>query len=132
MPGPQFVSHLDSLRLSKKLTDEVMEIWNPGHHAAGESMSVAWDAVFTFFCEDKNKDLDLDSLQKLANIMQLLACSHKSLRNLEIKVREHQIREEEFEQKKECVRAALNSVRETKDGLTEATLLQIEEQLKLL
>ncbi|MEM8549254.1 MAG: hypothetical protein AAGF10_00540 [Verrucomicrobiota bacterium] len=122
-----FGKHLALLKASRRRSAALLEAACPGHNAAEASVAVAWEFVFDLLVEREGQELA--ELNTLSSIIQKLMASFTQIRNLELKVREQEMKEEDRAEKK---RRLLGELQESDRGLRPETLRTIEERLKLL
>lgn len=127
-----FNMHLDRIRTAKRRADSYLEVWNPGHSAAEAALAVSWEALFDRLCTEPSGELSLSDLNTLSGVIQKLTGSQNQIKTLELKVREQQIKEEEYHERKEELKRKLRQAKEKKQGLTEEALKEIEKELSLL
>ena len=82
---------IKKLRNSKLITNQILDVINPGHNEAEATLAICWEALFNFFCQ--SKELDLASLNTLSSIIHKLTTSVTQIKSLEIKTRELHIKE---------------------------------------
>lgn len=126
-----FDKHLTKIRQAKYQATRILDITNPGHHEAETTLALAWEALFDNFCID-DKKIDLANLNTISSIVHKLTGAYTQIKSLEIKTRELDMKEHDHEAKKQQLEATLKNAKKAKEGLTKETLLQIEQQLKLL
>ncbi|MEM9227287.1 MAG: hypothetical protein AAGA45_04910 [Verrucomicrobiota bacterium] len=122
-----FGKHLEVLKSSRRRSAALLEAACPGHNAAEASVAVAWEFVFDLLVEREGQELA--ELNTLSSIIHKLMSAFTQIRNLELKVREQEMKEEDRAEKK---RSLLGELKETEQGLRPETLKTIEERLNLL
>lgn len=113
--------HVDHIRAARRRTEQLLEATCPGYTAVDASVTVAWEKVFDYLCDNPN--LDEPELTKISGIIQRLSGAFNQIKGLELKLRE--------EERRQAERDAENEPRADR-ALAPETLARIERELKLL
>lgn len=97
---------------------------SPGYHEAETTITLTWDALFSYFC--LNNNLNLSKLNTIAGIIYKLSAAHCQFSSLQLKSKELSIKEYNHKSKHALL------PKKSPKSLSPEILLQIEQQLQLL
>ncbi len=114
-------AHVERIRAARRRTEQLLEAAFPGYTAVDASVSVAWEKVFDYLCDNPN--LDEPELTKISGVIQKLSGAFNQIKGLELKLRE--------EERRQAERDAHSRPPEDR-ALAPETLARIERELNLL
>lgn len=130
MPDPAFNDHLERLRGARRRAEAVLELACPGYSAAEASLGLAWEALFELFCEETRPGLP--ELNTLSAVIHKLVGAFTQLKTLEVKIRDAEMKEAEFQAKRRQLEQTIASATTKPEGISPETLREIERRLQLL
>ncbi|WP_309383787.1 hypothetical protein [Cerasicoccus frondis] len=122
-------THQTQLRDARRKIEDILETACPGHNMAEASLAVAWESLFRLMCEDSC--LELSELNTVSAVIHKLVGAFTQLKSLEIKVRDADMKQTEFDLKRAQLENAFRLATQP-NGLTPESLREIEQKLNLL
>ncbi|GHC06975.1 hypothetical protein [Cerasicoccus arenae] len=128
-PINSFSKHIDQVIAQRRHTEQILEVSCPGHNTAEASVSKAWKSLYGLLAE--NAHPDITELNTLSAIIHKLTGAFTQLKALELKIREADLKQAEFDARRQQLEATIHDATRT-TGLTPETIQEIERRLKLL
>lgn len=123
------MNNTDQFRAARRQVEQILECACPGHNMAEASLAVTWESVFAQLCELEHPDLP--ELNTISAVIHKLVGAFTQLKSLELKVRDADMKQAEFELKRAQLESALKTATRP-EGLTPEVLQEIEQKLNLL
>lgn len=123
-----FDTYLREITHSRERASEILDASGGDDEISRATLLLVWQLIF----ERLLRDDECEDLVRLSGIVQKLFGSTNQRKTHDLKMREEQRKEEEFQERKQKLQDSLQQAREENKGIPKEMLEQIERDLQLL
>lgn len=73
-----FQQHLNRIKLAKKRSAEILNVWSPSEDATAASLAFAWERIFDTLCT--NEDISISDLNTITGVIQKLSATYNNIK----------------------------------------------------